>query len=197
MADSALVRELRTIDGEMLARHLRTRAEYDRAFPLFFRAVGEAVCARLRGRFPHATACVGEDYLSDARARWGHLQRLPLDWVAFGFRGVVMWDLHVGVVADLTRATPLVTVGPHATAGVWTKLAPALDRIDWPAVTGAELVFNDARVVGEKQLIEPPRPLDLGDLAGEVGRIADRAARYYELVAPLSVEAGIVPPAGR
>ncbi|MBI2215793.1 MAG: hypothetical protein HYU51_00715 [Candidatus Rokubacteria bacterium] len=192
--ESALVRALRQIDGEKVARHIATRSEYDRAFPLFFRALGDAVCARLWERFPDAMACVGEDYVSEARARWGHLARLPLDWVAFGFPGVLMWDMHVGVVADLTRETPTISVGPHGTAGVWTKLAPALEAIDWPAVTGQKLVFNDARVVGEKQLIEPPRALDLRDLAGEVTRLADRAVRYYEIVAPLPAAAGIVPP---
>jgi hypothetical protein len=192
--ESSLVHQLRAINGDAITRHLATRAEYERAFPLFFRAVGDAVCARLRERFPHATACVGEDHVSEARIRWGHLQRLPLDWVAFGFRGVLMWDLHVGVVTDLTHATPLVSVGPHGTAVVWTKLAPALGAIDWPSITGQALVFNDARAVGEKQLIERPRPLDLHDLAGEAERIAERAARYYEIVARLPAEVGIVPP---
>lgn len=191
--ESALVRALRSIDGERLARHLETRAEYERAFPLFFRAVGDEACCRLWERFPDAAAFVGDDCRREAMARYPHLARLPLDWVAFAFRGVVMWDLHVGVVVDLARRPPVIQVGVHTTPPLWPRLAPMLEALDWQALMGEKLALNDARVVGEVQLVEPARPLDLSDLAGEVPRLADRAVRYYEIVAPLPVEAGIVP----
>lgn len=191
--ESALVRGLRSIDGERLARHLDTRAEYERAFPLFFRVVGDEACRRLWERFPDAAAFVGDDCRREAMARYPHLARLPLDWVAFAFRGVVMWDLHVGVVADLARRPPVIQVGVHATPPLWPRLAPMLEALDWQALVGEKLALNDARVVGEIQLVEPARPLDLSDLAGEVPRLADRAVRYYEIVAPLPAEAGIVP----
>lgn len=53
--------------------------------------------------------------------------------------------------------------------------------------------MNDARSIGEIQLNEPARPLTLSDLAGDVPRLADRVVRYYEIVAPLLAEAGILP----
>jgi hypothetical protein len=192
--DHAGLRVLRSVDADAIARHLTTRAEFERAFPLFFRAVGRAVSESLGARFPGAAAHVGEDCRSEAGLRYPHLSRLPLDWVAFSFPGVVVWDLHVGVVADLRSATPTVSVGVHATPALWTRLAAALEGVDWLRVGGEMLVFNDARVVGEKQLIERPRPLNLSDLPGEVTRLAGQATRYYELVAPLPQDIGLIGP---
>jgi hypothetical protein len=189
-----LLAALRSIDAGALGRHLATRGEYERAFPLFFRAIGRAASEHLWPRFPGAAAHVGEDCRSEAGLRYPHLTCLPLDWVAFSFPGVVVWDLHVGVVADLRRPKPTISVGIHATPEVWTRLVPALEAVDWAAVTGEKLVFNDARVVGEKQLIEPARTLDVSDLTGEVSRLGDRAARYYEIVAPLPLAIGLIPP---
>lgn len=190
---SALVRALRSIDGERLARHLETRGEYERAFPLFFRAIGHEVCVKLWERFPDAAAFVGEDCRREAAQRYPHLASLPLDWVAFAFRRVVMWDLHVGVVADLSHRPPTIQVGVHATPPLWSRLGPLLEALDWQALAGEKLDLNEAKVIGEIQLVEPARSLALSDLASEVSRLADRVTRYYEIVAPLPAEAGIVP----
>ncbi|MBI4608692.1 MAG: hypothetical protein HY726_06785 [Candidatus Rokubacteria bacterium] len=191
--ESALVRALRTIDGQRLARHLETRDEYARAFPLFFRAIAHEACAHLWEQFPGATAFVGEDCRGEAAVRYPHLARLPLDWVAFAFEGVVMWDLHIGVVTNLARHRPAIQVGVHTTPPLWPRLAPMLEALDWQALVGEKLALNEARVIGEIQLVEPARPLIFADLAGEVFRLAERVARYYAIVAPLPVEAGIVP----
>ena len=190
--ESPLLRALRSIDGDRLARHLETRGEYERAFPLFFRAVGQEACARLWDRFTRAAAFVGEDCRREAGARWPHLPRLPLDWVALAFPGVVMWDLHVGVVADLTARPPVVRVGIHASPPVWARLGPLVTTLDWSALAGTRLVNHEARVVGEMQLVEPPHALALSDLAGEASRLAERATRYYEITSPLPAMAGIV-----
>ena len=176
--ESGLVRELRSIDGEKLARHLETRGEYQRAFPVFFRAIALAACSRLWERFPDAAAFVGEDCRRAAMARYPHLANLSLNWVAFAFRGVVMWDLHVGVVADLAHRPPVIQVGVHTTPALWPRLAPVLEALDWEALVGEKLALNHARSIGEIQLNEPARPLTLSDLAGDVPRLADRAVRY-------------------
>jgi len=191
--ESTLVRALRSVDGERLARHLVTRDEYHRAFPLFFRAIAHEAGGRLSERFPDVVAFVGEDCRREAMARYPHLPRVPLDWVAFAFRGVVMWELHVGVVADLARRPPVVQTGVHTTPALWPRLGPMLEALDWQTLVGEKLALREARVIGEVQLVEPARPLALSDLAGEVLRLADRVVHYYEIVAPLPAEAGIVP----
>ncbi|MBI4240820.1 MAG: hypothetical protein HY613_03800 [Candidatus Rokubacteria bacterium] len=191
--ESPLVRALRSVDGERLALHLATRDEYHRTFPLFFRAIAHEACARLWERFPDAAAFVGEDCRREALARYPHLARLNLNWVAFAFRGLVMWDLHVGIVADLAQQPPVIHVGVHTTPPLWPRLGPMLEALDWQALVEEKLALNDASVIGEIQLIEPARPLPVTDLAGEVSRLADRVVRYYEIVAPLPAAAGIVP----
>ena len=191
--ESAPVRALRSVDAQRLARHLETRDEYERAFPLFFRAIAREACARLWERFPGAAAFVGEDCRREAAARYPHLTHLPLDWVAFAFEGVVMWELHVGVVANLARRPPAIQIGVHTTPPLWPRLGPPLEALDWQALVGEKLTLNEARVIGEIQLVEPIRPLALSDLAGEAVRLAERAIAYYEVVAPLAREAGIVP----
>lgn len=189
---NALIRVLQSIDGEKLAAHLASRGEFERAFPLFFRALAAEACERLWEQFPDAVAFVGEDCRREAIARSPHLTRLNLDWVAFAFRGVVMWDLHIGVVADLAHQPPVIQVGVHTTPPLWSRLGPMLEALDWQTLVGEKLAFHEARAIGEVQLNEPARPLALTDLAGEVPRLANRVVRYYELVAPLPVEAGVV-----
>jgi len=159
----------------------------------FFRAIAHEACGKLWERFPDAAAFVGEDCRREAFARYPQLASLNLDWVAFAFRGVVMWDLHVGVVAELAHQPPVIHAGVHATASLWPRLGPMLEALDWQALAGEKLVLNEASAIGEIQLIEPARPLMLSDLAGEVPRLADRVVRYYEIVAPLPAAAGIVP----
>lgn len=191
--EPSLVRELLALDGKRLALHLETRGEFERAFPLFFRAVGQEACRRLWERFPDAAAFVGEDCRREAAARYPHLARLPLDWVAFAFRGLVMWDLHIGVVADLGAGPPTIQVGIHTTPALWPRLHPVLRAVAWEALVGQKLAVTEASVVGEIQLSEPARPLALSDLGGEVPRLAERAAGYYEIVAPLLPRAGLLP----
>lgn len=189
--ESALIRHLRLVDGERVALSLKTRGEFERAFPLFFRAIAHETCQHLWERFPHAAAFVGEDCRREAVVRYPHLASLNLDWVAFAFRGIVMWDLHIGVVADLAAQPAVIRVGVHTTPPLWPRLGPALEARDWPPLVGEKLEFNDAQAIGEVQLNEPAHPLPLSDLAGEALRLADRAVRFYEIVAPLLPEVGL------
>jgi len=189
---NALLRVLSTVDGAKLTAHLASRAEYERAFPLFFRALAHEACSRLWERFPEVVAFVGEDCRPEAAARYPHLTSLNLNWVALAFPGVRMWDLHIGAVANLRHDPALIQVGVHSTPPLWARLGPRLEALDWQALLGQKLGLGEASVVGEVQLNEPARPLGLADLPGEVSRVADRMARYYTIVAPVPAEAGIV-----
>jgi hypothetical protein len=176
--------QLKTIDGRRLTGYLAGQAEFRRAFPLFFRAVGDIVCARLARDFPDIAAHVGEDYRRDAIERWAN-PLPPLDWVAFSFPGHSMWDLHVGVVARLDVWPALCQVGVHWTA----KAAPAVEMVvrgvDWRNAVGALGELVDSPAVGEIQQRDLARPLDPIDLAGEATRFAERAVRYYTVMRPL------------
>lgn len=172
------LQELRSVDGRRIAGYLAGQNEFRRAFPLFFRVVGDAVVARLAPEFPGIAAHVGEDYRRDAIDRW---QRLlpPLDWVAFSFPGYSMWDLHVGVVARLDVWPALCQAGVHWTPAIAGEIEPMVRSVDWHAVIGAPGERAESPEVGEIQQRDQQRPLDPIDLAGEASRFIERAIRYY------------------
>ncbi|MBI1735794.1 MAG: hypothetical protein HYR51_11530 [Candidatus Rokubacteria bacterium] len=172
------LQQLQSIDGRRIAGYLAGRNEFHRAFPLFFRVVGDEVVSRLAPALPGIAAHVGEDYRREAIDRWQSLLP-PLDWVAFSFPGYSMWDLHVGVVARLDVWPALCQAGVHWTAAVAGVIEPLVRSVDWPAVTGAPGELADSPNVGEIQQRDHQRPLDPIDLAGEASRFIERAIRYY------------------
>ena len=172
------VRELRSVDGRKIAGYLAGQHEFRRAFPLFFRAVGDAVVDRLGSECPGIAAHVGEDYRREAIDRWRRLLP-PLDWVAFSFPGYSMWDLHVGVVARLDVWPALCQAGVHWTPAVARDIEPLVRSVDWQAVVGSPGELADSPEVGEIQQRDLQRPLDPIDLAGEASRFIERAIRYY------------------
>lgn len=176
--------QLKEIDGGRLAGYLAGQAEFRRAFPQFFRVVGEEVCARFTREYPGIAAHVGEDYRSVAIERWRNLLP-PLDWVAFSFPGHAMWDLHVGVVARLDAWPAICQAGLHWTAAVARTVEPLVKSVDWLAAVGATGELAESPAVGEIQQRDLARPLDPMDLAAEAARFAERAIRYYAAVRPL------------
>ncbi len=175
---------LESIDGRLVAAHLEGQAEFRRAFPLFFRVVGTEVCRRLEAQHPGIRAHVGEDYRREAILRLSLLLP-PVDWVAFSFPGYDMWDVHVGVVAQLDRWPPACQAGVHFTEAHRAKLGPLLRGVDWHAAVGAAGEWQESPAVGEIQQRDLARPLDLTSLAREATWFADRAAAYYSVVWPL------------
>jgi hypothetical protein len=176
--------ELRQIDGRKIAGYLAGQHEFRRAFPLFFRVIGDELVARLAPQFPAVAAHVGEDYRREAIDRWGRLLP-PLDWVALSFPGYSMWDLHVGVVARLDVWPALCQAGVHWTPAVAAEIEPLVRSVDWQAVSGAPGELVESPEVGEIQQRDRQRPLDPIDLAGEAGRFVERAIRYYAAVRTL------------
>jgi hypothetical protein len=176
--------QLKEIDGGRLAGYLAGQVEFRRAFPQFFRAVGEEVCARLTCEYPGIAAHVGEDYRSVAIERWRSLLP-PLDWVAFSFPGHAMWDLHVGVVARLDAWPAICQAGLHWAPAVARTVEPLVKSVDWPVAVGAAGELAESPAVGEIQQRDLARPLDPMDLPAEAARFAERAIRYYAAVRPL------------
>jgi hypothetical protein len=176
--------QLKSIDGDRLAGYLAGQSEFRRAFPQFFRAVGDEVCARLAQQFPGIAAHVGEDYRSVAIERWRNLLP-PLDWVAFSFPGHVMWDFHVGVVARLDVWPAVCQAGVHWTPAVAHAIEPLVKSVDWAAAVEAAGELAESPAVREIQQRDLAQPLDPMDLAGEAARFSERAIRYYAVVRPL------------
>jgi hypothetical protein len=180
---------LRGIDGRRLAEYLAAREEFRRAFPRFFRAVGDEVTARLAREFPGIAAHVGEDYRREAIARVNDPQP-PLDWVAFSFPGYSWWDLHVGVVARLDLWPAICQVGVHWTRVLAGEIAPRVHAVDWQAAVGTAGELGEAPAFGEIQQRDLAQALDVRDLASEAMRCAERAMSYYRVARERVVGSG-------
>jgi hypothetical protein len=178
--------QLRTIDGRRLGAFLAGQEEFRRAFPRFFRAVGDEVSARLAPQFSGVAAHVGEDYRREAIDRLNN-PLPPLDWVAFSFPGYSWWDLHVGVVAHLDQWPATCQVGMHWTAAVAREVAPLVRDVDWSTAVGTPGELAESPAFGEIQQRDLAAPLDVNDLAGEAMRYAERAIRYYTVMRPVLI----------
>ena len=172
---------LRTIDGRRVGEFLAGQEEFRRAFPSFFRVVGDEVTARLAREWTGVAAHVGEDYRREAIERLND-PRPVLDWVAFSFPGYSWWDFHVGVVARLDTWPAVCQVGVHWTGAVAEQIAPLVRAVDWSAAVGTAGELGESPAFGEIQQRDLAQPLDVNDLAGEAMRCAERAVRYYTVV---------------
>ena len=176
--------QLKAIDGRRIAGYLAGQEEFRRAFPLFFRAVGDLVTTRLRSEFPDATAHVGEDYRREAIERVNMLLP-PLSWVAMSFPGHSWWDLHVGCVARLDVWPAVCQVGIHWTGPVAHEIEPLVRSVSWEPAVGTAGEFAEVPAFGEIQQRDLGSPIDIMNLVGEAQRFAERAIRYYSVVRPL------------
>lgn len=175
---------LKSIDGQKLSGYLAGQEEFRRAFPLFFRAVGDTACRALGQQFPGIWANVGEDHRREAIGRINDPQP-PLGWVAFGFPGYSWWDLHVGVVARLDVWPVVCQAGFHWTGRTKTEIEPLVRSVTWESAVGERGELAEVPAFGEIQQRDPARPLDVMNLAGEAERFAERAIRYYSVAVRL------------
>jgi hypothetical protein len=189
MLNSQWLEQLRRASAEKIATHLWTRAEYRQAFPAFFRVVGGEV----RNRLASARIETHEHVGADLRSVWlARIPRLPedvnLNWVAFDFHGVSVWDLHIGVTANLEAWPATCTVGLHVLESRWPAVEELLARQPWQA--NGWLAEEPSRVasIEEIQLNDAEGKLDLNDLPAEADRLANRAVQLYQLVRPLAAE---------
>ena len=150
----------------------------------FFRRIGRLVEAELMQRFPEARAHVGADVRDEALERQPQFNGdPPVDWVAFSFAGLVMWDVHVGVVCDLSAAVPTCHVGFHTSDQFWPEFEEAIETLEWETCLGARPSLVRAGDVREQQFRDLAVPLLLDDLCSEAQRLASRAVCYYVAVA--------------
>jgi hypothetical protein len=181
--------QLRRASVERISTHIWTKAAYDQAFPTFFRFIGAEVRTRLGAARLETTDHVG----ADLRSAWlARLPRLPedvsLNWVAFDFPGLSVWDLHIGVLAHLETWPATCTVGLHVLEPHWPAVEALLARESWQA--DGWLGDQPVRVasIEEVQLNDPVDKLNLNDLPGEADRLVNRAVQLYGLLRPLALE---------
>lgn len=152
---------------------------------MLLRRVGAEVEARLGAAGLAARGHVGADLADEWRR---HVPGLPaeasLDWVAFDFPGLSVWDAHLGVLADFAAAPPRCTVGLHILQPHWRAALALLGRGDEATTNALEIEAEPKPEIREVQLNDAWRELDAAQLDGEVERLATRAVELYRLVLP-------------
>jgi hypothetical protein len=163
-----------------------------------FRRIGAEVEARLGALGLEARGHVGADVAEEWRHRVpGLAPDASLDWVAFDFPGLTVWDAHVGVLADFTGTTPRATVGLHVLLPHWRAALELLGRGNEATMNALEIEAEPKPQISEMQLNDPWRELDPERAEDEVGRLAERAVELYRLVRPRLAELALAIEASR
>lgn len=153
------------------------------------RRVGAEVEARLGALGLAARAHVGADLADEWRRRVPSLPAdVSLDWVAFDFPGLSVWDAHLGLLVDSAAGSPRCCVGLHVLFPYWRAALELLARGDEATMNALEIDAEPRPQIHEIQLNDPWRALDAGALDAEIERLAVRAVELYRLVQPRLVE---------
>ncbi len=166
------------LESKRLRGWLEARGEAQRLFPGLLVAVRDRVEAELGDL--GVRGVVGELDRENVMATFPELGwAVPLDWVAFGFKGRAFYDAHVGVVLETGGWPVRYHVGLHLREPVWRELAGELARLDWERVIGRRPEYVVAEAVGEHRLFDPAHVADLGAPERLVDELAARAVAYY------------------
>ena len=162
-----------------------------------FRRVRAEVEARLGALGLEARGHLGADLADEWRRRVpGLAADASLDWVAFDFPGLTVWDAHVGVLADF-GAPSRATVGLHILQPHWRAALELLGRGDEATMNALEIEVEPKPQISEMQLNDPWSELDLNRMTDEARRLAGRAVELYRLVRPRLAELPIAIEASR
>lgn len=174
------------VDIRKLEGYFRGKAEYERLFPEIYEWIGKRVIEQLSPEFPGAFAIVGPKDRENAMARHPQVgEKVPLDWVAFGYRPFDLYDIHVGVIFMMEDWPACYHIGFHALEPYWQSLEPDLKRIDWETALGSIPEYEFAEKVREYRRRDPSSRLDFSNLESELDRVVHRVVSYYGITAPL------------
>jgi len=81
------------------------------------RLIGECIVNIMKPEFPRIYGIVGMDDLATLRVRYSHLpeEKLPVDWVAFGFDDRPFYEIHLGIPFQVSQTETSYQVGFHIT----------------------------------------------------------------------------------
>jgi hypothetical protein len=166
------------IDQDRLRAYLQLRVETQSLLPGLFIAIRDKVESQLADF--NVKGVVGELDRENVMAMFPDLgYRVPLDWVAFGFRGRPFYDAHVGVVLETAEWPVRCHVGLHVVESVWEKLSRQLSAIDWQLRIGGVPEHTIAPAVLEHRLVDPPRTFDFAAVDRHIDELSARAGAYY------------------
>lgn len=162
---------------------------YDKVFPEFYDQIARQVEEVLRPHYPLFEPDVGPRDRARAMAKLPHLgEKVPLDWVAFGFFGIDLYDFHIGVILLMNEWPVKYHIGLHIMDPLWPSVRKEVELIDWKKGVGLDPTYLFEAPVREHRWLDPTRELNFRDLENEVRHISDRVIRFYKASAPAAVK---------
>jgi len=178
---------LKESEVELIKGYILGKRVYDKIFPAFYDSISEQVEKALRTHYPLLEPDVGPRDKARAMVKLPHLgEKVPLDWVAFGFYGIDLYDFHIGVILLMEEWPVQYHIGLHIMEPIWSSVKNAAQSIDWKKDVGLDSAYVFEAPVREHRYVDPMRELDFSDLDGEIKHMADRVISYYRTSAPLA-----------
>ena len=178
---------LKDSEIELMKGYILGKKVYDRVFPEFYDLIAHQVEKVLQPQYPLFEPAVGPRDRIRAMTKLPDLgERVPLDWVAFGFSGLDLYDFHVGVILLMEDWPVKYHIGLHIMDPVWPLVQKEVELIDWKKGMGLDPTYVFESAVREHRYLDPVRKLRFNDLDGEINHISDRVIRFYRISAPVA-----------
>jgi hypothetical protein len=176
-------------ESELLRGYVFGKKIYDQLFPEFYDLIALEVEKVLRPEFPLLEPDVGPRDKARAMTKLPHLgDKVPLDWVAFGFSGIDLYDFHIGVILLMEDWPVKYHIGLHIMDPVWPFVQREVKSIDWKKDIGSNPVYAFQAPVHEHRFLDPVREINFSDLDLEVKHISDRVIRFYRASASVAAK---------
>jgi hypothetical protein len=184
------VKQIKSVSPELIKGYIVGKEAYQQVFPSIYYAIASKVEEKLGEAYPALEAVVGPDDKQALMAKFPEKgEEVPLDWVAFGFYGIDMYHIHIGILVDVASWPVTWVVGLHVMDRYLSEeelelVLPRIREIEWSSAVGQEPRYVYAESVCEHRWLDPVRELKFGQLDEEVAYMADRACRFYSAAAP-------------
>jgi hypothetical protein len=173
---------------ERMKGYILGKKVYDKVFPEFYDLIAQQVERVLRPRYPLLEPDVGPRDRVRAMAKLPHLgEKVPLDWVAFGFFGIDLYDFHIGVILLMEDWPVKYHIGLHIMDPIWSSVEKEAGSIGWKE-EGLDPSYVFEAPVREHRYLDPVREINFSDLDSEVRHISDRVIRFYKTSAPVAAK---------
>jgi len=177
------------VDAQLMEAYVRGKPAYDQLFPAFYDRVADQVLQALQSEYPEIEAVVGPRDRANAEARFPEQRdHIPLDWVAFGFAGMDMYDFHVGTVLDFSEWPVTYRQGLHIADELYELARGGVDAIDWKTVVGVEPAALHQVAIREYQWLDPRHEFDFADIESQAARMAQRIIAYYKAAVAIAYQ---------
>lgn len=171
---------------DLIKGYIEGKKAYEQVFPKIYELIAERVETVLRPKYPKIDPVVGPRDKARVMAKFPEMgEDVPLDWVAFGFSGMDMYDYHIGILLQVHDWPVKYLVGLHImdlyiTDHALELVRSEVDAIDWKKAVGLDPTYVYDEAVREHRWLDPVQELDFANIDDEIEKIAQRAIKYYE-----------------